>query len=169
MGTRIYLDGKPVWANLNSYLEAQRAPRPSPVNTRRTRRGAPVKIDCTAAISPDPGSVVAQRFTAGVPFYDTKEQLTYRVVHSLNPLEGWAPIGLWRARWNLTHMEVIYLARDGLLDAVIEAGSQVRRYRCRDEYRVVTSEFMKKVTRARQVQVLNGTANPQRLLKKRKR
>lgn len=108
-----------------------------------TGRGASrevTSVDCTTAIAP---TDVRSPFRAGIAVRDPEEDLVYRVVDYLPPTDGWASTDFWQARYRMRHEDIVALARYGFLDAAIEAGSQVRRYRCRDETRMKGSKQFK--------------------------
>jgi hypothetical protein len=107
----------------------------------RTRGGAPVDID------PLPADSAWKPFAAGDAAYDVNEDVVYRVVKTLNPLEGWASSQFWQERWGVEHRDVVHLVRTGLLDAAAEEGSLYRRYRCRDEYLLKQSDTWKVIRR----------------------
>lgn len=103
---------------------------------------------CMPAVNGAPGVVCEvhrQRrrlapFRAGVPYVDELEQVTYRVVSNLNPLEGWAPADFFQQRWLIGRKELLQLARGGLIDAAMVEGSQVQHFRVRDEAAVLRSD-----------------------------
>lgn len=88
-------------------------------------------------------------FREGASFRCEEDKVTYRVVRHLDPTQGWATSGFWQDRWRCKHHEVLALVERGLLDAAMEHGSQVRRYRCRDERLVLKSPVMATVERRR--------------------
>lgn len=81
------------------------------------------------------------KLQSGVVVYDRLEKTSYRCVARLDPLEGWAPTEFWQKRWKVPHGAIIAYVDAGFLDAAVEEGSQVRRYRCRDEWRLLHSEL----------------------------
>ena len=123
--------------------------------------------DCTSGIPPkSPKSP----YRAGLPVRDSAEGITYRCVQNLNPLLGWAGTEFWQKRWDMDHKAIISFVEHGYLDAGVEVGSQVRRYRCRDEYALKRTQAWKaqrrreaerrknskRLTRARLVQKAGG-------------
>lgn len=86
----------------------------------------------------DPGSPDSP-FRAGAPFYDKADEITYRVVRvgGTAPLDGWRSADFWIKRWELDWPRLRILVEKGWLDAAMEEGSAVRRFRCRDEHRVL--------------------------------
>jgi len=87
--------------------------------------GTPIPPD-----SPDSG------FRAGVPYEDDAEDVVYRIVARLNVAEGWGTGAFWMQRWGCYYADILAFVRKGWLDAAIEEGSSVKRFRCRDELRV---------------------------------
>lgn len=73
----------------------------------------------------------------GLPYEDPHEHVVYRVVPNLNVAEGWGTAAFWTRRWGCNYSDVLHLAQLGWLDAAIAAGTSVKRYRCRDEVRVL--------------------------------
>lgn len=91
-----------------------------------------------------PPTSSASPFRDGVTLVDPEEGLTYRCVHRLDPLTGWAPTEFWQERWQVDHRAIVDFASAGWLDAAVEAGSQVRRFRVRDEVGLLAGPEMKK-------------------------
>jgi len=103
--------------------------RPLATNERNDNNpsdGTPIEPD-----SPD------SPFRVGTPYHDVHEDVWYRVVARLNIAEGWGTAGFWIARWGCFYGDVLKLVRMGWLDAALEHGSAVKRFRCRDEIRVL--------------------------------
>jgi DNA-binding transcriptional ArsR family regulator len=137
MATRVVVHGQEVWSNQDHRRLMMRPSAREGANVRRSRlMPDPVPIDVAGAIQPDS---VDSPFRVGVGYFDSEEQVAYRVVRSgmINWTDGWATIAFWRNRWKLSVEEVFRLTRAGLLDAAMEDCSQVRRYRCRDEQKVL--------------------------------
>ncbi len=104
-----------------------RAPTPhAPVPVLADGRMAPVE----AIASPTPPD-------AGLPFEDTELGITFRVVRRLDLREGWGTAGFWMERYKVPWEAVAEWVRRGWLDAAVEMGSPTRRYRLRDEQRVL--------------------------------
>ncbi len=141
MPSRIVLQNRTVWRSDDFRPINWRRGKPERVTGRgATREVTPV--DCTSAI---PSSDPRSPFRSGIAVRDADEDLVYRVVDNLPPTDGWASTDFWQARYRFRHEDVMSLARFGYLDAAIEAGSQVRRYRCRDELRMKASAQYKKL------------------------
>lgn len=75
-------------------------------------------------------------YRAGEPYFDDAEDVVYRIVSHINVAEGWGTAAFWMKRWSCYYTDLLILVRRGWLDAAIEEGSAVKRYRCRDESRV---------------------------------
>lgn len=105
----------------------------------RDKDGRPV--DVAFAI---PSESPKSPFREGTPVYDPEEDIAYQCVKDLDPLSGWATTDFWQKRWNVDHRAIVAFVMAGELDAAVEIGSQVRRYRCRSEYTLLRSELMKK-------------------------
>jgi hypothetical protein len=81
---------------------------------------------------------------------DEEEGVVYRVVARMDPLDGWAGTEFWQRRWKLDHKAVLSFVLSGWLDAAVECGSQVRRFRCRDEWGLKNSaEWQQQLGRVR--------------------
>ncbi len=122
---QVYATSRDYRANLSV---AGAAP-PSAVNERSDGLpcdGTPIPPD-----SPD------SPFRVGAPYYDEHEDIHYRVLQRINVAEGWGTAAFWLKRWGCYFPELLKLVRMGWLDAAFEAGSAVKRYRCRDEVRVL--------------------------------
>lgn len=89
--------------------------------------------------TPIPASSADSPYRAGIPFVDTHDDVVYRVVHRLNISEGWGTAHFWMKRWGCMYSDILGFVRLGWLDAAIEEGSSVKRFRCRDEHRVLAS------------------------------
>ena len=133
MPTRVLISGHVHWAS----SDFRKAPNPAR-SIPRDRKGDP--INCAFGIAGDD-------FRTGTPVRDAAEGVVYRVVEKL-PLEGgWAVSLFWQKRWGIDHRGVLSLVERGLLDAAMEAGSKIRRYRCRDERLVLDSSVLPKQRR----------------------
>lgn len=86
-------------------------------------------------------------FREGVQLFDSEDQISYRVVRSLDATSGWAVSEFWQLRWRLDHRAIIAFVETGLLDAAIEMQSHVRRFRCRDERLLKLHPVFRKHTR----------------------
>lgn len=117
---------------------------PSANNVRRglDADGRPLRADGT----PIPPESHESPYRDGVPFEDEHDQVVYRVVHNLNVAEGWGTANFWQKRWSCSYRDVLHLAQVGLLDAAIETGTSLKRFRCRDE--VVAREHLAQRTLA---------------------
>lgn len=76
-------------------------------------------------------------FRDGTPYEDQREGVVYRIVHNLNISEGWGTAEFWVKRWGCLYADLLHFAQLGWLDAAISYGSAVKRFRCRDEHRVL--------------------------------
>lgn len=103
----------------------------------RDREGRPV--DAATAVQPLPAK---SEVAPGLTLVDREEGVTYRCLQRLDPEDGWATTSFWQARWKCTHAAVLAAAMAGYLDAAVEVGSQVRRYRCRDERGLLDSSLL---------------------------
>ena len=146
MATRIVLKNRTVWANRawNDHLSVPAARKALP----QGHDGEPVNV--AEGIAPTDAS---SPFRAGVVAYDAEEDLHYRCVPRLDPRDGWAISEFWQRRWKLQHRDILELARRGLIDAAFVAGSQARKYRCRDEYQLGQNSVFRRLrlSRARPV------------------
>lgn len=103
-------------------------------STPRNRAGEIIEDPLIRPDSPD------KPFRAGEPYYDKADDLIYRIVRvgALGPLEGWRSASFWMERWELLMWaDLKVLIEKGWLDAAIEEGSAARKFRCRDEQRVL--------------------------------
>jgi hypothetical protein len=101
-------------------------------------------------------------FRDGTPMKDAHEDLVYRVLDSLNPLDGWASSEFWQDRYQLEHKDIVTLVQYGLMDAAVAKHSELRRYRVRDErYLKESTQFQKLVSSAktRRTRLLAKSAN----------
>jgi len=122
MPTRIVLRGVVVWASRDFRM----VPRPHEVPHETI----------------DPESYHAP-FRDGEGWTDPDDDITYRIVRKglLDPAQGWGTIDFWLERYNCQVNALHAMCERGMLDAAIEEGSVVKRFRCRDETRVL--EFLK--------------------------
>lgn len=97
-----------------------------------------------AAIGPEDAM---SPFRAGVPWFDELDDVTYRVVVRLNPLDGWASSEFWQRRWGMPHRSVCEMSSAGWLDAAMEEGTAAKRYRCRDEHGLKLSPAWKRASK----------------------
>jgi len=86
--------------------------------------------------TPIPADSPDSPFRAGEPYEDEAEDVVYRVVSRLNIAEGWGTAAFWVRRWSCSYVDLLSYVRMGWVDAAIEEGSSVKRFRCRDELRV---------------------------------
>jgi hypothetical protein len=129
---RVVVNGRTWFTNQPPQPKASRA-------LPRDRLGDPV--DCAQAIPP---TSAQSPFVAGVTLVDKEEGLSYRCVTRLDYLDGWGVTAFWQKRWDVDHKAIVAFASAGLLDAAVEAQSQVRRYRCRDEAALKASEVFRR-------------------------
>lgn len=141
MTSRIIHRNRIIWQNIEGWEELARARR------RKCRRTSPLckdregnPVDCASGI---PTTSARSPYRAGVPVTDPDEGITYRLIWHIDPLQGWAPTEFWQKRWGFDHRSIVILVEYGYLDAAIEEGSAVKRYRCRDENRLLTSTIFK--------------------------
>lgn len=146
MPTRVVYQNRTVWRSNDFHPINWRRGKPERITGRgATREVTPV--DCTIAIAP---TDARSPFRAGIGVRDSDEDLVYRVIDYVPPTGGWASTDFWQDRYRLRHEDIIELARFGFLDAAIEANSQVRRYRCRDELRMKSSKQYKTINKLAQ-------------------
>jgi hypothetical protein len=138
MAARIVVRGQVYWQD-HAARAQRRVLRAAVEAVPRDRTGRQLEGEDSPAhpIQPVPK---AQPFRAGWPWTDPEEAVTYRVVGHVDALAGWASSSFFQARWRVGHREILQLARAGLVDAAIAEGSQVRRYRTRDEAAVLRSD-----------------------------
>lgn len=126
MVSRIIVHGRTAWASPTFRV---------PPRTRNPTKasGEPIKDFRIEPNSPD------APFRIGSPYFDPEEQIEYRVVRPeiLQPSDGWGTADFWCTRWLATFDFLKKMISKGWVDAAIEAGTRVRRYRCRDEQRVL--------------------------------
>lgn len=84
-------------------------------------------------------------FRDGLPFRDAHEDVVYRVLENLAPMDGWAPSEFWQDRYRIDHKDVIRLVQQGFMDAAVAKFSDLRRYRVRDERFLKESKTFKSV------------------------
>jgi hypothetical protein len=105
----------------------------------RDREGE--EVDCATGIPP---TSPRSPFREGSAVLDRDEGIYYRCVGYLDPFLGWATTSFWQDRWYVDHRSILRYVEAGFLDAAIEKGSMVKRYRCRDEWGLLESETHKK-------------------------
>ena len=127
MASRIVLEGETYAAN-PTFALVRRPEVPLDRDDKPLVLGKPVAPD-------DPRSP----FRAGEAWTCPEDGVTYRVVPDLRlePHDGWGAMRFWKARWRCTAQDVLYMVERGILDAAIEEGCAVKRYRCRDEQRAL--------------------------------
>jgi hypothetical protein len=78
-------------------------------------------------------------FRLGTPYHDVSEDVIYRVVRevAVDPMQGWRTATFWLTRWKMPFQDFLVVIRHGWLDAAMVEGSAAKRYRCRDELRVL--------------------------------
>lgn len=138
LATWLVLGGRSHYRNAEA-REAERLRRKREGATPRGRTGELMEERESPATAIPPSSPRSP-FRAGTGFFCPQDRLTYRVVASLDMGGGWVTSEFFQRRWLIAHSAVLGLARAGLLDAAMLEGSAVRRYRCRDEARVLRSE-----------------------------
>ena len=89
----------------------------------------------------DPGAIPpdspASPYRAGVPFHDKADGITYRVVGALDRNEGWMLASFWTHRYDIPIEVLFHFVERGWIDAAFEVSSPVKRFRCRDESKIV--------------------------------
>ena len=85
--------------------------------------------------------LIAGPYRSGTAYYDQAEGLEYRAVRigALDPRQGWRTADFWLARWQTDWPTLVTLVQRGWLDAAIEEQSATKRFRCRDEARVIAA------------------------------
>jgi len=80
-----------------------------------------------------------QPFREGVPYFDPEDGIEYRSVgaHVLDPRGGWRTADFWLARWSIDWPTLRRFKDLGFVDAAIETGGMAKRFRCRDERKVL--------------------------------
>jgi len=141
MPSRLVLHNKTVWRSPDDKRIDWTQGLPTRVRGNRLNREVD-PIDCTTAIERTEDT---RPFTAGHGVMDTEEQVVYRVVTHLNPADGWASTAFWQDRYKIFHHHVLELARLHFLDAAMEEGSQVRRFRCRNEEALKADPILKRL------------------------
>lgn len=104
--------------------------RPPPLPRFVDRDGKPLDA------APIPGATPADARRPGVPVLDP-DGVTYRVLPYLDPRDGWGTAEHWLKRYPVRHATLLAWVHLGILDAAMEAGSPTKRYRVRDEAKVV--------------------------------
>ena len=125
MASRVILNGREVW-----HSHDWKVPVVAPPVHPKT--GEPMPDALVRPGTPD------SPFRAGVPRYDSDDDLTYRIVSPkvLDPRQGWATAGFWLERWKCSWAQLKTLVEMAWVDAAIEQNSAIKRFRCRDETRV---------------------------------
>ena len=126
MASRVILRGQTVWVSRDYRKPLDRTPR----------RADGTIIDDERVLPGSPDSP----FRAGVPYYDADDEVEYRAVRAraLDPREGWRTAEFWIDRWKTDWRGLKTLVEKGWLDAAIEEGSATKRFRCRDQARVLS-------------------------------
>ena len=143
MPSRIILRNKVAWRSAGWPTKARTI-----FKDDSTEDGDP--IDYAAAIPPESSASI---FRAGEAVFHSADKIHYRVLDRLPPLEGWASTDFWQDRWHVDHKAILAFAERGFLDPAMETGSQVCRFRCRDEHRLKLSD----VWRLHQNRLLRAT------------
>ncbi len=147
MPARIVIKGRSVWGS-PELRQRERARARQHQSLPLGRKGTPHEGQ---VLSPAgvPADSPASPYRAGIAFECPEDRVTYRIVLRLDPREGWATSDFWQERWRCRHVDVLRLVERGLLDAAMEQGSQVRRYRCRDERMCLGSPVLRNEARRR--------------------
>lgn len=124
MSTRLIQGGRVTWQSRD-----WKPFRPTPVDADRAGN----LID-TSPIGPDDAE---SPLRVGVPFLDPEDGVVYRVLATINVLEGWAVGVAWMRRWRCAPGDLKELVERGKLDAAMQLYSASKWYRCRDEVAVL--------------------------------
>lgn len=103
-------------------------------------RPAPRDVDADGVTLPGAPVVGPPRppsLRAGYPYRDPETDLVFRVVERLDPAEGWGTADFWCRRFRVDFDKLAEWVQLGWVDAAVEAGSPTRRYRPRDEGRLL--------------------------------
>jgi hypothetical protein len=73
----------------------------------------------------------------GIPYRDPEDGLVYRIIDRLNIQEGWGTAGFWMKRYTVAWDVIVLWVERGWLEAAMERGSPTKRYRCRDERKLL--------------------------------
>lgn len=124
MSTRMLIRGRPVLVSKDWQEPHDSSPR------NRAGEIMDVRVEPHSPDAP---------FRAGTIFHDKAEDLVYRVIRNggCSVLEGWRSAAFWIDRWKTDWATLKTLVEKGWLDAAMEEGSAVGRFRCRDEHRVL--------------------------------
>lgn len=122
MATRVVYQGRvlfrsPDWRPFKP-MPSERGPDGEPVDTR------PVAGD-------------GRPREVGVAYTCPDDGLTYRIVQRLDLSEGWGTAAFWQARYQVPWPTIAGWVERGWFDAAMEAGSPTKRFRCRDERRIL--------------------------------
>lgn len=96
-------------------------------------------VDCASAISADAPDSPAR----GTHWRDRETGVAYQVLAHCAPEQGWASSEFWERRWRVDAKAILRFVERGLMDAAVEEGSDVRRYRCRSERAVLEHADMR--------------------------
>lgn len=92
-------------------------------------------------------------YREGLPFFDAEDGVEYRSVGAatLDPRGGWRTAEFWIERWSIDWSTLRRFKDLGMIDAAIERGGALKRFRCRDERKVLAwlEEKQKERTRAK--------------------
>lgn len=124
MSARIILGGRVVWSTV------RRAPPVEPYNP------AEYVNDDERAAARAARELERATPTVGVPFVDHDEQVTYRVLAHLDPAQGWALADTVLGWYSIAYHELLDFVRRGFVDAAVERGSAVKRFRVLDPGRI---------------------------------
>lgn len=115
-----------IWGNRTAYHSRDYKPQ------KRTR--APLNVHGTKFDpSPIPAGHAESPLRAGVPYHCPEDDIVYRVVERLDPVEGWVTADFWLQRYDIGFDVLRGFVLRGWMDAAFEAASPTKRFRCRDE------------------------------------
>lgn len=140
MGSSIVIGGRAYYRSAEA-REVERTRRRREGATPRGRDGELMAGESSPALA-IPASSPLSPFRSGTGYLCPTDRVVYRVVAELDMTSGWATTEFFQRRWLVPHAGVLGLVRAGLLDAALLEGSSVRRYRCRDEARVLRSQVV---------------------------
>jgi len=114
--------------------------KPPPIPRFVDAKGKPVSTQPIPTHDPD------SSYRPGIPVPDP-DGVTYRVLQYLDPRQGWGTAEFWLKRYPVTHRTLLEWVHLGILDAALELGSPTKRYRVRNEARIV--QYLKDHPKAR--------------------
>jgi hypothetical protein len=125
MGSRIFVGGRPVAFSLGY--------RPQPPTPAVDLDGSGRILD----LSPIPPDSPDSPMRAGVAYRDPDTGMVLRIVERLRIEEGWGTSRFWCDRYCVPFSALLEWVELGLMDAAMERGSPTKRFRCRDETRIL--------------------------------